>query len=87
MGTEDPSHALHYNPEINSQNMEHLLKPDSGAGNNSLCHWLYDTFQFAKPNLQLVILKFLPHIVGVYLSRVHLRKQLADFWCVFFLFF
>lgn len=82
IGTEDPSHALLYNPEITSQITEHLLKPDSGAGDNSLCRWLYDTFQFAKPNLQLVVLKFLPHIAGVYLSRVPLRKPLAGFEAV-----
>lgn len=82
INSEDASHTLLYNPQIASQITEHLLKPDSGAGDNSLCRWLYDTFQFAKPNLQLAVLKFLPHIAGVYLSRVPLRKPLAGFEAV-----
>ncbi|KAE8076505.1 hypothetical protein FH972_015152 [Carpinus fangiana] len=29
------------------------------------CRWLYDTFQFGDPDLQLVALHFLPIIAGV----------------------
>ncbi|WOG94425.1 hypothetical protein DCAR_0313721 [Daucus carota subsp. sativus] len=82
LSSEDPSHNLLNNPEISSQITQLLRKPDSGAGDNSLCRWLYDTFQCAKPDLQLVVLKFLPHIAGVYLSRVPLRKPLAGFEAV-----
>lgn len=82
LGSENPSHALLHDPEISTQITQLLRQPDSGAGDNSLCRWLYDTFQFAKPDLQLVVLKFLPHIAGVYLSRVPLRKPLAGFEAV-----
>ncbi|KAK1354700.1 Hyccin [Heracleum sosnowskyi] len=82
IGSEDPSQNLLHNAEISAQITQQLRQPDSGAGDNNLCRWLYDTFQFAKPNLQLVVLKFLPHIAGVYLSRVPLRKPLAGFEAV-----
>ncbi|KAJ6395505.1 hypothetical protein OIU77_020698 [Salix suchowensis] len=56
-----------------------FVSPDSGAGDNNLCSWFYDTFQSSKPQLQLVVLRFLPTIVGLYLSRVPLKKPLAGF--------
>lgn len=80
--TEDPTRALLHDPQISMQITQLLRNPNSGAGDNHLCRWLYDTFQFAKPDLQLVVLKFLPNIAGVYLSRVALRKPLAGFEAV-----
>ncbi|ESQ42129.1 hypothetical protein EUTSA_v10013957mg [Eutrema salsugineum] len=59
-----------------------LLRPDSGAGDNNLCRWLYDTFQSAEPSLQLLVLRFVPLIAGLYLSRVPLRQPQAGFEAV-----
>ncbi|EOA22553.1 hypothetical protein CARUB_v10003213mg [Capsella rubella] len=59
-----------------------LQRPDSGAGDNNLCRWLYDTFQSAEPSLQLLVLRFVPLIAGLYLSRVPLRQPQAGFEAV-----
>ncbi|KAL0735377.1 hypothetical protein Bca4012_011587 [Brassica carinata] len=59
-----------------------LQLPDSGAGDNNLCRWLYDTFQSADPSLQLLVLRFVPLIAGLYLSRVPLRQPQAGFEAV-----
>ncbi|KAJ4883591.1 hypothetical protein Rs2_33684 [Raphanus sativus] len=59
-----------------------LHLPDSGAGDNNLCRWLYDTFQSAEPPLQLLVLRFVPLIAGLYLSRVPLRQPQAGFEAV-----
>ncbi|KAF8113381.1 hypothetical protein N665_0050s0039 [Sinapis alba] len=59
-----------------------LLLPDSGAGDNNLCRWLYDTFQSTEPSLQLLVLRFVPLIAGLYLSRVPLRQPQAGFEAV-----
>ncbi|CAA7061177.1 unnamed protein product [Microthlaspi erraticum] len=59
-----------------------LHRPDSGAGDNNLCRWLYDTFQSTEPSLQLLVLRFVPLIAGLYLSRVPLRQPQAGFEAV-----
>ncbi|KAG9451600.1 hypothetical protein H6P81_011565 [Aristolochia fimbriata] len=62
-----------------------LCSPDSGAGDDPLCHWLYDTFQSSDPDLRLVVLSFIPLLAGLYLSRVvHLgpTPSLAGFEAV-----
>ncbi|CAF2338564.1 hypothetical protein YC2023_123264 [Brassica napus] len=59
-----------------------LQLPDSGAGDNNLCRWLYDTFQSSEPQLQLLVLRFVPLIAGLYLSRVPLRQPQAGFEAV-----
>ncbi|KAJ0261293.1 Hyccin [Hirschfeldia incana] len=59
-----------------------LLRPDSGAGDNNLCRWLYDTFQSTEPSLHLLVLRFVPLIAGLYLSRVPLRQPQAGFEAV-----
>ncbi|KAK6936271.1 Hyccin [Dillenia turbinata] len=80
--SENPSYSLLHDPEIASQVSSLLRDPNSGAGDNNLCRWLYDTFQSSDPNLQLVVLRYLPIIAGVYLSRVALRRPLAGFEAV-----
>lgn len=67
---DDPAHALLHNQEVASQISDLLRQPRSGAGDNPLCRWLYDTFQTTDPALQLVVLRYLPTISGIYLSRV-----------------
>ncbi|CAK8538547.1 unnamed protein product [Lathyrus sativus] len=69
-------------PEIYSQIATLLRSPNSGSGDNNLCRWLYDTFQSNVPDLQLIVLRFLPIIAGVYLSRVADRKPQAGFEAV-----
>lgn len=39
-------------------------------GNDQVCQWLFDTYQTQDPELQLVVLRFLPILCGVYLPRV-----------------
>lgn len=80
--SDNPALALLNDADLASQISNHLRQPDSGAGDNQLCRWLYDTFHTSKTDLQLVILRFLPIISGVYLSRVPLRKPLAGFEAV-----
>ncbi|XP_057509174.1 uncharacterized protein LOC130791869 [Actinidia eriantha] len=78
----NPAFSLLHHPDVASQITTLLHHPDSGAGDNPLCRWLYDTFQSSDPGLQLVVLRFLPTLAGVYLSRVALRKPLAGFEAV-----
>ncbi|CAH1415558.1 unnamed protein product [Lactuca virosa] len=80
--SDTPSLALLTDQELATQVSDHLRQPDSGAGDNQLCRWLYDTFNTSKVDLQLVILRFLPIIAGIYLSRIPLRKPLAGFEAV-----
>ncbi|PIA39507.1 hypothetical protein AQUCO_02600157v1 [Aquilegia coerulea] len=77
--SESPASFLLNNSAIAKQITVHLKQPTSGAGDNDLCRWLYDTFQSSDPGLQLVVLRFLPIIGGLYLSRANLRKSLAGF--------
>ncbi|OIW16256.1 hypothetical protein TanjilG_18971 [Lupinus angustifolius] len=59
-----------------------LRDPNSGSGDNNLCRWLYDTIQSGVPDLHLLVLRFLPVIAGVYLSRIPCRKPQAGFEAV-----
>ncbi|KAD5316792.1 hypothetical protein R6Q59_031954 [Mikania micrantha] len=80
--SDTPAVALLNDPELATQISDHLRQPDSGAGDNQLCRWLYDTFHTSKLDLQLVVLRFLPIVAGMYLSRIPLRKPLAGFEAV-----
>ncbi|XP_010251648.1 PREDICTED: uncharacterized protein LOC104593479 [Nelumbo nucifera] len=80
--SENPATSLLHDPDLARKISSHLRQPNSGAGDNHLCRWLYDTFQSSDPTLQLVVLRFLPIIAGVYLSRVVLRVPLAGFEAV-----
>ncbi|PWA86347.1 Hyccin [Artemisia annua] len=82
IASENPALSLLNDPELAEQISNHIRQPDSGAGDNQLCRWLYDTFHTSKIDLQLVVLRFLPMIAGVYLSRIPLRKPLAGFEAV-----
>ncbi|XP_065867717.1 uncharacterized protein [Euphorbia lathyris] len=82
LSSQNPVFALLHDPEISSQVTSLLRHPDSGAGDNQLCRWFYDTFQANAPQLQLLVLRFLPIIAGLYLSRIPQRKPLAGFEAV-----
>ncbi|XP_039028478.1 hyccin-like [Hibiscus syriacus] len=75
----NPSFSLLHDPTITSEISSLLRLPDSGSGDNNLCRWLYDTFHSTDPELKLVVLRFVPIIAGVYLTRISLRKSLAGF--------
>ncbi|KAL2548900.1 Hyccin [Forsythia ovata] len=80
--SETPAFSLLHDPETADLISRRLRHPDSGAGDDNLCRWLYDTFQTSQPDLHLVVLRFLPIIAGAYLSRVTLHKPLAGFEAV-----
>lgn len=80
--TKNPALSLLQDPNITSEISNLLRRPDSGSGDNNLCRWLYDTFQSADPALQLVVLRFIPIVAGLYLSRVPQRKPQAGFEAV-----
>ncbi|KAK9153763.1 hypothetical protein Sjap_001243 [Stephania japonica] len=78
--SQDPSLTLLHDPNLTQTISNHLKLPNSGAGDNNLCRWLYDTFQSSHPDLQLVVLSFLPIIGGLYLPRAIVRAaSLAGF--------
>ncbi|KAJ4970456.1 hypothetical protein NE237_003555 [Protea cynaroides] len=80
--SENPASSLLHDTELAAKISSHLRQPNSGAGDDPLCRWLYDTFQSSHPDLELVVLRFLPIISGIYLSRAKSRKPLAGFEAV-----
>ncbi|KAL6552785.1 hypothetical protein OROHE_008149 [Orobanche hederae] len=77
--SECPAAALLHDPDVSASLSALLRRPDSGAVDDALCAWLYDTFHSSETNLQLVVLRFLPILAGIYLSRVGLHKPLSGF--------
>ncbi|GMI84121.1 HYCCIN 1 [Hibiscus trionum] len=75
----NPSFSLLHDPTVSAEISSLLRHPDSGSGDNNLCRWLYDTFYSTDPELKLVVLRYVPIIAGVYLTRIALRKSLAGF--------
>ncbi|WCJ42022.1 hypothetical protein M5689_022850 [Euphorbia peplus] len=43
----------------------------SGSGADPLCQWLYETYLSSDPHLRLIVLSFVPLILGLYMSRIH----------------
>ncbi|KAJ8466433.1 hypothetical protein OPV22_028985 [Ensete ventricosum] len=80
--SENPAAALLNDEAVAREVSIRLRRPGSGAGDDNLCRWLYDTFQSNDPDLQLVVLTFTPTIAGVYLSRAISREPLAGFEAV-----
>jgi len=80
---DDPVAALLSDPDVASAVTGRLRGSGSGAGNDSLCRWLYDAFRSNVPELQLAVLLFVPTLAGVYLCRAVSRKPLAGFEAVF----
>ncbi|KAI5056441.1 hypothetical protein GOP47_0028259 [Adiantum capillus-veneris] len=64
--------------------LSHLTNPSSGHGHDLLCQWLYDTFQTDDPDLQAVVLRYIPALCGLYLPRILSRndESLAGFEAV-----
>ncbi|XP_010687961.2 uncharacterized protein LOC104902016 [Beta vulgaris subsp. vulgaris] len=76
-----PAFILLTSHEVSNQISSLLRQPSSGSGDNHLCRWLYDTFHSSDPSLQLIVLRFVPLIAGLYLTRItrRLRQPLAGF--------
>ncbi|XP_058106839.1 uncharacterized protein LOC131250567 [Magnolia sinica] len=80
--SETPPLSLLHNTEVAQKITSLLRQPLSGAGDDNICRWLYDTFQSSNQDLQLTVLRFLPTLSGVYLIRAVARKPLAGFEAV-----
>ncbi|XP_039144008.1 uncharacterized protein LOC120281179 [Dioscorea cayenensis subsp. rotundata] len=65
-----PARALLDSPAARTALSLALSHPSSGAGDDPLCQWLYDTLQSPDLDLRLVPLSFIPLVSGLYLSRV-----------------
>ncbi|KAI5057666.1 hypothetical protein GOP47_0027681 [Adiantum capillus-veneris] len=68
--SERPTKGLLEEETVAQAILSHLCKPSSGHGQDALCQWFYDTFQTGKSDLQAIVLRFIPAICGLYLSRV-----------------
>ncbi|KAG0568228.1 hypothetical protein KC19_6G004300 [Ceratodon purpureus] len=68
--SERPAKHLLDDENVADKISRRLLQPASGKGNDQVCQWLFDTYQTQDPELQLVVLRFLPILCGVYLPRV-----------------
>ncbi|RCV40031.1 hypothetical protein SETIT_9G018700v2 [Setaria italica] len=79
---DDPAAALLNDPDVASAVTGRLRGAGSGAGNDTLCRWLYDVFRANVPELQLTVLRFVPTLAGVYMCRAVSRKLLAGFEAV-----
>ncbi|TKW29846.1 hypothetical protein SEVIR_3G421900v4 [Setaria viridis] len=79
---DDPADALLNDPDVASAVTGRLRGAGSGAGNDTLCRWLYDAFRANVPELQLAVLRFVPTLAGVYMCRAVSRKPLAGFEAV-----
>ncbi|KAL3838270.1 hypothetical protein ACJIZ3_022861 [Penstemon smallii] len=77
--SDTPALSLLHDSDITANISRLLRQPDSGAVDDNLCGWLYDTFHSSELDLQLVVLRFLPVVAGMYLSRATLHKPLAGF--------
>ncbi|KAG0472535.1 hypothetical protein HPP92_014392 [Vanilla planifolia] len=78
----DPAIFLLLDPAVSATVSRRLLLRSSGAGDDHLCRWLYDTFQSTVPSLQLVVIRFFPAIAASYLARALSRQPLAGFEAV-----
>lgn len=79
--SDDPAAALLHDAVAGGVTAR-LRAPGSGAGNDSICRWLYDAFRSNLPDLHLAVLRFAPTLTGVYLCRAVSRKPLAGFEAV-----
>ncbi|CAM0875088.1 unnamed protein product [Alopecurus aequalis] len=78
----DPASALLQDDDVARAVAGRLRGAGSGAGHDALCGWLYGAFQSGIPALQLAVLRFVPTLAGVYMSRAVSRKPLAGFEAV-----
>ncbi|CAL4927032.1 unnamed protein product [Urochloa decumbens] len=79
---DDPAAALLNDADVATAVTGRLRGAGSGAGNDTLCRWLYDAFRTGVPELQLAVLRFVPTLAGVYMCRAVSRKPQAGFEAV-----
>ncbi|XP_062212237.1 uncharacterized protein LOC133913187 [Phragmites australis] len=82
VAADDPAAALLHDADVARAVTGLLRGAGSGAGNDCLCRWLYDSFRSNVPELQLAVLCFVPALAGVYMCRAVSRKPLAGFEAV-----
>ncbi|MCO5612909.1 hypothetical protein L7F22_067182 [Adiantum nelumboides] len=82
--SERPARGLLEDEQVAQAILLHLTNPSSGHGHDALCQWLYDTFQTGDPDLQVVVLRYIPALCGLYLPRILSRndESLAGFEAV-----
>ncbi|MCO5548891.1 hypothetical protein L7F22_002353 [Adiantum nelumboides] len=82
--SERPARGLLEDEQVAQAILFHLTNPSSGHGHDALCQWLYDTFQTGDPDLQVVVLRYIPALCGLYLPRILSRndESLAGFEAV-----
>lgn len=82
--SERPAKGLLEDDSVAQAILTHLTNPSSGHGHDALCQWFYDSFQVGEPDLQAVVLRFVPAICGLYLPRIsnHSDESLAGFEAV-----
>eukprot|EP00250_Pteridium_aquilinum_P013058 c21104_g3_i1 orf=66-1532(+) len=82
--SERPAKGLLEEESVAHAILTRLISPSSGHGQDPICHWLYDTFETGEPDLQAIVLRFIPAICGLFLPRVtsHVEGSLAGFEAV-----
>lgn len=80
--SENPALRLLNDAELCDEISARLRLLGSGAGDDTVCRWLYDTFHSMDPTLQLAVLRFVPTIAGVYLPRAAARRPLPGYEAV-----
>ncbi|CAM6102070.1 unnamed protein product [Calypogeia fissa] len=72
------------NDEIAEVIISKISEPQSGKGSDQLCQWFYESYQTKDPDLQAVVLRYVPTLCGVYFSRssIDMVEPLAGFEAV-----
>ncbi|KAL3699006.1 hypothetical protein R1sor_017028 [Riccia sorocarpa] len=67
--SESPAKELMENEAVVDAMNSRLMDPSSGKAGDELCQWLYETYQTGDPQYQNVVLRYMPALCGVYISR------------------
>ncbi|GLJ29925.1 hypothetical protein SUGI_0591640 [Cryptomeria japonica] len=79
LDSESPAKALLDSREVAEAIATRFLRhPSSGSASDPLCRWLYETFQTQDADLHLVVLRYVPLVAGLYLSRVVNQHEVAE---------
>ncbi|KAL2614090.1 hypothetical protein R1flu_025782 [Riccia fluitans] len=66
---ENPAKELMENEAIVDAINSRIMDSSSGKAGDELCQWLYETYQTGDPNFQSVVVRYMPALCGVYVSR------------------
>lgn len=75
LDSESPAKCLLQDDSVAQAILTHLSNPFSGHGQDALCQWFYDTFETEEPDLQAVVLRYIPAICGLYLPRMMMQRD------------